>query len=654
MREQLIECTWFDWSNISPAIFGSLFQSVMAKQERRAVGAHYTSEMNILRLIKPLFLDELQREFRVIQRLKRNKQQKLVEFQTKLSQLRFFDPACGCGNFLIVSYREVRRLELQVLREQYGDTPDTHLALEIMPLITLNNFYGIEIDEWPARIAEVAMWLTQHQMNREFARQFGREPDLLPLKTAAHIVNENALRLEWMNVVGQSRERMDFLFILGNPPFVGKNFRTLQQESEMEQLFKQVQNYKSLDYVTAWFYKTAQFIHNTPIRAAFVATNSITQGEQVAPLWNLLFSLGIYITFAHRTFAWHSEATGQAAVHVVIIGLSWKFHQSKTPSLYESEENQSLNTVRRIFDYPDLKGEPVEIIAKNINPYLIDAPDVIIKSRNKPICKVSPMVYGNKPVDGGHLLLSRPEKEELLQKQPDAAKWIRPVLGADEFLNGKERWCLWLVGISPAELRAMPEVLKRVEAVKQFRLASSKAQTREKANESYVFVENRQPIENYILVPCVSSERREYVPMAFLDSNTISTNANLIVPNATLYEFGVLESKIHMIWMRTVCGRLESRYRYSAEIVYNNFPFPEPTVAQKIKVEQAATAILEIRNQYQDSTLADLYDPLTMPADLRKAHQKLDNAVEMCYRKEKFRDDAERLSFLFHSFGVQI
>ncbi|KOR33507.1 methylase, partial [Achromatium sp. WMS3] len=620
MHEVLIEATWFDWSGISPAIFGSLFQGVMEKQERRAAGAHYTSEANILRLIGPLFLDELRLEMEHIHKRKSNKQKLLIAFQQKLSQLHFFDPACGCGNFLIVTYRELRRLELWVLREQHGKRQDTHLALDITPLIKLEHFHGIEIDEWPVRIAEVAMWLTQHQMNREFARQFGREPDLLPLKSAAHIINGNALVLDWGEVLGRTEE-MAALYLLGNPPFVGKNFRSTAQNAEMMQLFKQVKNYKSLDYVTCWFYKAAQFMQQHPAHTAFVATNSITQGEQVAPLWGTLLALGMQINFAHRTFAWQSEARGKAAVHVVIVGFS--------PSKL-SEENKSQC---RLFEYPDIKGEPVEIAATNINPYLVDAPNIVIENRIEPLCNVSIMVYGNKPVDGGHLLLSPQEKADLLQKQPQAEKWLRPLLGAEEFINGKERWCLWLVGISPAELRAMPEVVKRVEGVKQMRLASPKEATKKRAATPHLFGENRHPKENYILVPSVSSECREYVPIGFFDSNTISTNANLMIPNASIYEFGILESKIHITWMRAVCGRLKSDFRYSAKLVYNNFPWPEPNAKQKIAVEQAAQAILDIRTPYlkTNNSFADLYDPLTMPADLRKAHQKLDTTVDSCY-----------------------
>lgn len=635
MREVLLDCAHFDWSGISPAIFGSLFQSIMDREARRNLGAHYTSEKHILRLIRPLFLDALWAEFKAIEQLKQRhiRQQKLIDFQQKLTGLQFFDPACGCGNFLIITYRELRRLELAVLQAQHGDKLDaTHIGgigITIEPAIRLEHFHGIEIEEWPARIAEVAMWLTQHQMNREFARQFGREPDLLPLKSAAHITIGNALQLDWNSVV----PRQSLAHIIGNPPFIGKNFRTAEQNADMDKLFSKLKNYKTLDYVTCWFYKAAQYIQETRITTAFVSTNSITQGEQVSSLWQPLLDMGTHIHFAHRTFAWDSEARGKAAVHVVIVGFAD----------FDTEG-------KRIFDYPDIKGEAVEIAASNINPYLVNTPDVIVDDRSKPLCKVSPMVKGNEPTDGGHLLLSPEETADLLQKEPAAEKWLKPILGAEEFLNGKERWCLWLVGIQPHELRALPEVMKRVEGVKQMRLASPKEATRKRAETPYLFGENRHPTGNYILVPSVSSERREYVPMGFFDSNTISTNLNLMIPDASLYEFGVLESKMHMAWMRTVCGRLKSDYRYSAKLVYNNFPWPDPDAKQRLKVEAAAQMVLDARKNYPDATLADLYDPRSMPPDLRKAHNALDKAVEQAYRKERFADDMERLGYLFGKY----
>lgn len=635
MRGVLLDCAHFDWSSISPAIFGSLFQSIMNKEARRNLGAHYTSEQHILRLIRPLFLDDLYVEFDEIVKAKQAnvKQQKLIEFQKKLTALQFLDPACGCGNFLIITYRELRRLELAVLYAQYGDKlGSTHmggLAITIEPAIKLEHFHGIEIEEWPARIAEVAMWLTQHQMNREFAKQFGREPDLLPLRSAAHIVQGNSLQLDWNEIVNKE----ELAYIVGNPPFRGSKMQNDQQKAEIDHLFKNIPNAKQLDYVACWFKKASSYIKNTFIDVAFVSTNSITQGEQIAPLWSYLLNQGVQIYFAHRTFAWDSEAKGKAAVHVVIIGFG--LGNTANKQLYSYDGN--------------LYSEPTKKIVDNISPYLIDSPSIILEGRNQPLITDFPMWFGNMPLDGGNLLLSEDEKLELLKKEPQALKWLKPCLGADEFLNGKKRWCLWLVGIKPNELRALPEVLKRIEAVKAFRLASKAESTRVHAARSAEFRDIRLP-STYILVPKVSSERRQYIPMGFFDSNTITTDLNFMIPNATLYEFGVLESNMHMAWMRTVCGRLKSDYRYSAKLVYNNFPWPDSDSKHRQKIEKAAQAVLDARALYPESTLADLYDPLTMPPELTKAHKTLDKAVEQAYRKEKFIDDLERLRFLFERY----
>ncbi len=631
MRELLLNCAHFDWSSITPAIFGSLFQSVMDKETRRELGAHYTSEAHILLLIKPLFLDELQIELEKIKQLKQStaKQKRLIEFQTKLQQLQFFDPACGCGNFLIITYRELRRLELEVLQEQHDKKrSNTSLALEIQPAIKLENFHGIEIEEWPARIAEVAMWLTQHQMNREFAREFGREPDLLPLKSAAHITVDNALLLDWETIISAKKLH----YIIGNPPFRGSKMQLEAQKSELNAIFGNVDNAKQLDYVACWFKKAADFIQNTYIKVAFVSTNSITQGEQVAPLWQPLINKSIYIRFAYRTFTWNSEAKGKAAVHVVIIG----FVAYKSAGV--------------IIDNLD-DGKPSVIVVNNINPYLVDAPNVIIHSVNKPICQVPEMWFGNMPLDGGNLLLSEVEKEALILKEPNTKKWLKRCLGADEFLNNKQRWCLWLVGIDPKDLRAMPEVVKRVQKVKEFRLASKALSTQVHSERATQFRDTR--ISNkFILIPRVSSARREYIPIGFFNSETISTDANQIIPNGGLYEFGILESKFHMAWVKTVAGRLKSDYRYSAKLVYNNFPWPDVDEKQREKVEVAAQKVLDARALYPDASLADLYDPLAMPSELRKAHNNLDKIVDQCYRKEKFDNDLERLTVLFERYQL--
>lgn len=640
MREQLIECCHFNWKDISPAIFGSLFQSIMNKELRRNLGAHYTSEENILKVIEPLFLNELNNEFAKANALKQNKTRntKLIELMQKIRQLKLLDPACGCGNFLIISYRELRRLELKIMQAQQADDEQNHFAIDIDPQISLNNFYGIEIDEWPAQIAEVAMWLTQHQMNREFAKSFGREPDLLPLKQHANIHHTNALTIDWSEII--PAQNLDY--IIGNPPFVGKNFRSKEQSESQELVYQGIKNWKSLDFVTCWFYKAAQYIQESNCRVALVSTNSITMGEQVASFWQPMLALGINIHFAHRTFQWHNDAKGKAAVHCVIIGFGLNQPSQKW-----------------LFDYPNIKDQAIAKKVNNINPYLIDAPDCVISNRTKPLAPVSAMDYGNKPVDGGFLFLNGDEKQALLQSNPEVEPWIKPALGAREFLNAGKRHCLWLADSSVKQRRELiqiPEIKRRIEGVRQMRLDSPKNQTQQLAETPWLFGEIRHSKNStYILVPSVSSERRDYVPMGFFSQNTISTNANLMIPNASLYEFGVLTSQIHMDWMRTVAGRLESRYRYSAKLVYNNFPWPEVNDQQKSTIEQLAQAILDARQLEIDkdasTSLADLYDPDLMPPELRKAHQAMDKAVDKLYRDKPFNSPLERVKHLFELYG---
>lgn len=635
MREQLIECCYFNWKDISPAIFGSLFQSIMDKQTRRNLGAHYTSEQNIFKVIKPLFLDDLRIELDAILALKQTalRNKRLQEFIDKIRSLTFFDPACGCGNFLIITYRELRRLELEVLHAQKGET--LALGLEIQPAIPLNNFFGIEIDEWPARIAEVAMWLTQHQMNIEFGKHFGEEPYLLPLREHAEIHHGNSLELDWAEVVAPEK----LSFIIGNPPFVGYVYRTKEQSAAQETVFAGLKNTKKLDFVASWFYKAAQFMQGTNAQAGLVSTNSITMGEQVSLLWQPMLDLGIKINFAHRTFQWHNDARGKAAVHCVIVGFA------------HCEKEQKF-----IFDYPDIQGEPIRIAAENINPYLIDAANLVIGSRNKPLFDVPQMRRGNQPTDGGNLLLSPEEKDQLLAAQPGLVAWIKPVLGAEEFLNNKKRYCLWLADATTKELRDLmqiPEVKARIEGVKQMRLASVDKGTREKAETPWLFRESHLPA-TYILVPRVSSERRPYVPMAFLDSSIITTDRNQMIPDATLYEFGILNSEMHMDWMRTVTGRLKSDFNYSAKLVYNNFPWPEASAAQKAQIEKLAQAILDARDaefaKDPATSLADLYDPDLMPPTLRKAHRALDQAVDKLYSAKGFKTPLERVKHLFELY----
>ncbi len=674
MRNQLLDCCALDWSRVSPAIFGSLFQSVMDDTLRRNLGAHYTSEANILKLIKPLFIDELRGEFEMC----RGNARKLTEFHEKLSQLKFFDPACGCGNFLIIAYRELRLLELDVLRELYKKRETGFLDIAEIVWLDVDQFYGIEIEEFPAQIAQVAMWLTDHQMNQLISEEFGNYFARLPLKKSATIACGNALQMDWRTVAP------DVDYILGNPPFIGKHLQDARQKSDMEQIFHGVKGAGVLDYVAAWYLKAAQYMKIPPsppfakggteddeqtaspfakggtrgICTAFVSTNSIAQGEQVGILWGeLLNKYHIKLHFAHRTFKWSNAARGKAAVHCVIIGFA----------------PFDVNN-KRIWDYEKPDSDAQEIKAGNVNPYLVDAPSVYLEKRRVPICDVPEMTFGSKPTDGGNLLLSDEEKITLLQEEPHAEKWIRPFLGAEEFINNIPRWCLWLKDISPTELRAMPLVLKRIEAVKAMRLASTKAATVELASTPTLFGEIRQPQHNYIGVPKTSSERRSFIPMGFCSSNIIAGSELFSIPNATLYHFGILTSSMHMAWVRYTCGRMKSDYRYSAGIVYNNFPWPEiPLIPPFAKGEDhpfeavnkhpplqkggrgdliaaAAQAVLDARAQFPQSSLADLYDPLTMPPVLVKAHQTLDRAVDASYRKTTFTSDAQRVEFLFERY----
>lgn len=630
MRILLIECCYFNWKAISPAVFGSLFQSIMDKQARRDLGAHYTSETNILKVIEPLFLTKLKSELDSILVLKQfnDRNKRLVKFSEKLRAFSFLDPACGCGNFLIITYRELRRLELKVLYAQHGGS--MALGLEIQPGISLNNFYGIEIDEWPARIAEVAMWLTQHQMNVEFAKTFGEEPDLLPLKEHAQIHHANALELDWADVAKPE----DLNYIIGNPPFRGKQSRKAEQNKGMDVVFYDQKNYKNLDFVASWFYKAAKFSANTRIETGFVATNSICMGEQVKVLWQPMLDTGIKINFAHRTFDWDNQAN----VNCVVIGFA------------------HFDCVEKfLYHYPDIKGPATVIKVDEINPYLVDAPAVILGNRTKPLNTDYPMIFGSMPNDGGDLLLTAAEKDELVSEHPTLVDWIKPILGAQEFLNNKERYCLWLAEASTRELRELmqiPLLKERIERIKKMRSQSNRASTQRLAETPWLFGENRQPRDGgYILVPRVSSERRPYVPMGFFDQDTICSDANLMIPNATLYEFGILTSQMHMDWMRVVAGRLKNDYRYSAKLVYNNFPWPQVEEAQKIEIETLARSILDARqaelDKDPDTSLADMYDPDFMPTALRGAHRALDKAVDKLYQLQGFKNGIDRVKHLF-------
>ncbi len=619
MRTLLLECCYIDWSRISPAIFGSLFQSIMDRAHRRNLGAHYTSEANILKLIKPLFLDELYERF---EKIKHNKV-KLKEFHKELANLTFLDPACGSGNFLIIAYRELRRLELEILKILYKESV---LDISSIVWVDVDQFYGIEVEEFPAQIAKVAMWLIDHQMNMQISEHFGQYFVRLPLKKSATIINANALEIPWEEVI--PKEKLSY--ILGNPPFIGSKLLSAKQREEMATLFKGVKNGKVLDYVTAWYLKAAHYIQGTSVKVAFVSTNSISQGEQVGILWKELFSLGIKIHFAHQTFNWSNEAKGNAAVHVVIVGFG----------------NFDIDN-KRIFEYENINKEPHEKKAKNINPYLVEGDDIIIEKRSKPLCEVPKMSFGNMPLDGGNLLLSDEEKEEFIKKEPKAQKYILPLVSAREFLNGQKRWCLWLEDILPQELKSMPLVMQRVENVKKFRESSKAPSTQKHAVTPTLFRDRNRP-DTFIVIPRVSSENREYIPMGFFDRNSIVSDTCLSIPNGDLFLFGQLTSKMHMAWVKYTCGRLKSDYRYSKDLVYNNYPFPkEVSQKQKAEVEKCAEAVLDIRAEFANSSLSDLYDPLAMPPKLKKAHIALDKAVDKCYTKKSFKNDKERIEFLF-------
>ncbi len=598
----------FDWSGISPTIFGAVFESTLNPETRRAGGMHYTSIENIHKVIDPLFLDGLRRELDGIKKIAVDKARgkRLREFQTKLARLIFLDPACGSGNFLTETYISLRRLENEVIgllnygQVTFGDAKTNPIE------VSIGQFYGIEINDFAVTVAKIALWIAESQMLKETEDVVHLSLDFLPLKSYANIVEGNALRLDWASVA--PREKLSY--IMGNPPFVGASMMTAVQKEEAVAVFGKKKLSNSIDYVGAWYYKAAALMQGSVCRAAFVSTNSVTQGEQVAPLWeDLLNRYHVHIDFAHRTFRWDSEASLKAHVHCVIIGFSTA----------PSTDKKRIYTQERFQE------------AANINPYLIDAPNVLISSRSKPLCPVPQMYLGNKPSDGGNLILSEEERGDILLKEPALAKYIHPYLGAEEFINRKNRYCFWLYGVSPTEIRKSPELLRRVEAVRKMRLNSTAAPTREKASTPWLFFFISQPTTNYLMVPSTSSERRRYVPIGFLPPDIIASNAATIVPNATLYHFGVLISNVHMAWMRAVCGRLEMRYRYSGSVVYNNFPWPSPTDAQKQKIEQTAQAILDARALYPNASLADLYDELTMPPELRRAHQANDRAVMLAY-----------------------
>lgn len=627
MREALLRCVDFDWSKVHPGIFGSLFQGVMDSKERRAAGAHYTSEENILRVLNPLVMDRLRAEFAAIKSDRSSRRLvKLEEFHRKLAALQFFDPACGCGNFLVIAYREMRRLEIEVLKELYGDAQQiTDIAL--LSRVSVTSFHGIEIGEFACAIARVAMWFMEHIMNTELSYAFGRYFISLPLVHSAQILHANSLRADWKEFLPPS----DNVVVLGNPPFVGKQYQNAEQKEDVDAVLAGIKGGGALDYVSCWYVKAADYIAGTASQCAFVSTNSITQGEQVCILWPHLFhTSGINIHFAHRTFAWQSEARGKAHVHVVIIGFGCADIEKKT--LFDYEQGHDLAKATQL---------------RNISPYLVEGGNRTVTKAREPVNGGKPIAFGSMPNDGGHLLLTAGEKNDLLRVEPRAKKWIRRLVGSEELINGIDRYCLWLVDAPPEELRAMPSVMARVEAVKAKRLSSPRGTTRDLARTPSVFGELRQPERDYLAIPEVSSERRQYIPLGWLSADVIATNKIYTMEGASLFDFGILASTMHMAWVRTVTGRLKSDYQYSAGIVYNNFPWPSPNDAQRSSVETAAQSVLDARAAHPAATLADLYDPVTMPPDLAKAHAALDKAVDRCYRPEPFTSERERVEHLF-------
>lgn len=600
----------FDWSEISPTIFGAVFESTLNPNTRRKGGMHYTSIENIHKVIDPLFMDELNEEFNNIKSLPLNKirDKKLEEFQNKIASLNFLDPACGSGNFLTETYISLRKLENEILFElQKGQIT---MGLVKNPIkVSIGQFYGIEINDFAVTVAKTALWIAESQMMKKTEDIVHMDLDFLPLKTYANIVEANALRINWEDVI--SKDKLNY--IMGNPPFVGYSLQTKEQKADILSIYidEKGKPYKTagkIDYVAGWYFKSSELMQNTNIKTALVSTNSITQGEQVAAIWKPLYErFNIHIDFAHKTFRWDSESNSKAHVHCVIVGFNCIENKSKK-KLYTNERMQLVD---------------------NINSYLIEAPDIFIESRNLPLCNAPKMTTGNRPADGGHLIIEEYEYDDFIKKEPNAKKYIKKLTGALEFINNKPRYCLWLVGINPKELREMPEVLKRVEACKEDRLNG--AEDRQKlAATPWLFRETNCP-KSYIIVPATSSENRKYIPMGFLDDSTIATNAAIIIPNATIFHFGILTSNVHMAWMRVVCGRLEMRYRYSNNIVYNNFPWCYPTDEQKAKIKKTAQGILDARALYPQCSLSDLYDELTMPPELRKAHQENDKAVMEAY-----------------------
>jgi hypothetical protein len=631
MRGRLLECANFDWTFVSPAVFGAMFQGVMNATERRNLGAHYTSEKNILKVVSGLFLDEVEEELRNAQ----HSEHRLRALHERIANMRFLDPACGCGNFLIVTYKELRRIEIEILLRleamgKLSGKGQIYADVSALSRVSVHAMFGIELEEFPARIAEVALWLIDHIMNVELAKAFGGYFVRLPLTDGPTITIADALDVDWRKDILDTNANAEW-FILGNPPFIGSKMMTDAQRTAIKKLFGGISGSGVMDFVTGWYVKAAQAIQGTPIRCAFVSTNSISQGEQVGVLWkHLVQKYDIKIHFAHRTFRWSNEAKGVAAVHCVIVGFG-----------------VADVTNHFLYDYTTNEQSPNRVIVEHLNGYLVEGKHLFIHKRVDPLSNVPRMHKGSMPNDGGNLIFSEHERDLFLESEPLAASYFRPFLGAHEFINGVSRYCLWFDGVSPSEIRKMPAVLAVGEEIRNYRLSSTREVTRKRASTPLLFDENHQPDATYLALPEVSSSAREYLPIMWLAPSVIASNKLWIVPNASRYEFAVLNSGMHMAWTRLIAGRLKSDYQYSVGIVYNNYPWPEPTDVQREKVESLAQGVLDARANHPTSTLADLYHPTTMPPDLRKAHDALDKAVDQCYRKEPFTSERERVEYLF-------
>ncbi len=625
MRQILLECCSSDWGYISPAIFGAMFQGVMNPQERHDLGAHYTSEENILKVIKPLFLDELREEF---EKIKTNSQQ-LKQFHEKISKLKFLDPACGCGNFLIITYRELRLLELDILKMLINETQQLMFVQEDFKnyfKVNVEQFYGIEYEEFPCQIARVGMWLMDHQMNNLVSEHFGHYMARLPLTQSATIVHGNALRTDWESVVAKN----ELSYIFGNPPFVGARIMNAEQKQDLLNVFGDIKGVGNLDYVTAWYKKAADYMINTFVKTAFVSTNSITQGEQVPILWKLLIEkYKVQIDFAYRTFKWGNEAKGKAAVHCVIVGFS--INKSKQIKVIYDEEGNAN-------------------IAENINPYLVNAVNIFIENRGKAISNSPFIETGNQRLDNDNFIFTEQEKDEFIKKEPLSEKWFKPWIGSREFIHNELKYCLWLRYCPPQELSKMPLAKEILQKVKEYRLSSDRNNTNKLAETPTKFQTETFPKEDYLVIPVICSEKRNYIPIGYVSKHYLPSNQLIVVYSSSLYDFGILTSNAHMAWMRTVAGRLKSDYRYSKDIVYNNFPWPDATDEQKQAIEKAAQGVLDARALYPESSLADLYDPLTMPIELKKAHDEVDKAVKKAYGGKGFATEAERVADLMERY----